>query len=271
MTFGDSRGVAWFTGLAILFGLAVSESQRFERAVAADIALRLEGRAKRVRVRARFDTSRQLSVVTIHARDFRTDQLPLFAESQREGLGELDELTLRLERFRLAGLDVERLDAVIPDCRYDLGLALRHRQIRLQSSGVGIGSVTVSQDALGPWITSRFREIKSATVRLDRHHVEVTGEAEFLVAKARFRVIAELGIESSNRIVLSNARIWMDDRPAEPLARAALLDLLNPVVDLNRDLKLFDAIRMTELRIGRGRLTALGTVRIPTQPTETTK
>lgn len=269
MTVGDARTWGWLAGLALLFGVAVSEGQRFERAAAKDIASRLEGPQKRVSVKAGYDRERQLSTVRISARDFSTAELPLFAEPEREGLGELDELTLRLERFRLAGLLVERLDAVIPDCRYDLGLALRSRQIRLQHSGEGTGSVTVNQAALGPWITSRFREIKSAQVTLDRHHVEVSGDAEFLVAKARYRVIAQLGIVGGSRIELVNARIWMDDRPADPLARAALLDVLNPVVDLDRDLRLFGAITMTDLRITRGRLTASGTVRIPARPADT--
>lgn len=112
----------------------------------------------------------------------------------------------------------------------------------------------------------KFPEIKRCTVEIDRDKAFVEGYGEFVIVKAEFRVIASLKVVDGTKLMLTNARIWLDGRRADEASRRALLDTLNPVIDLSRDLRLYDAIAVTKLRLRDGVLKAWGTTQIPMAP-----
>lgn len=255
-------------GLIVLFGLGEAEVRRFERRAAADIAAQLDGPDKRVRVRSSLTAPLSaawgdIRRVEIEASRFSTDGLPLFTEPDRSTKGRIGELTLKLRDFRLRGLAIERLDATIPGCRFDHALALSRRQIRLSRSGEGQGSVRVRQEHLEMWIVDKFVEIKRAKVTLADGRAVVEGYGEFLVIATDFRVDARIEAPDGRRLFLVDADITFDGRPADPLSSRALLQTLNPVVDLDEGLGLFGAIDVAEIRIGHGYLEAFGKTRIP--------
>jgi hypothetical protein len=267
----------WLAGLAggaILIG--AHELRAFERKAAADIAAQLQGGARVVSVRTRIgDPFRAMaghvSRVEIDARHFETVGLPLFTEPDRSTKGRVRELCLRLSDFRLNGLRVERLEATIPECRYDLGLALGKRQIRLSRSGVGEGLVEVLADDLAPFILRKFREIKRVQVRITPDRLVVEGYGEFIVIQTNFRVEADLHSPDGRTLSLRNAKIEFDGRPADPLSAKTLLDTLNPVVDFERDLNLYDAVRVERVELAEGRLIARGRTKIPIHPDQAWK
>ncbi|MFQ3676695.1 MAG: LmeA family phospholipid-binding protein [Fimbriimonadaceae bacterium] len=258
-------------GLIVLFGLGEAEVRSFERRAAADIAAQLDGPDRRVRVRS--SLAAPLSAawgdirrVEIEAERFSTEGLPLFTEPHRSAKGRIGELNLQLREFRLRGLAIERLDASIPGCRFDHALAVSKRQIRLSRSGEGRGSVRVRQEDLEAWIVGKFVEIKRATVSLANGRAVVEGYGEFLVIATEFRVDARIEAPDGRRLALVDANITFDGRPADPLSSQALLQSLNPVVDLDEDLGLYGAVDVTEIRLENGYLEAFGTTRIPTRP-----
>jgi hypothetical protein len=95
----------------------------------------------------------------------------------------------------------------------------------------------------------------------------VDGFGEFLIAKTPFQVIAELEPVDGVRLVLAKPRIYFDWVRTDELASDVLLKALNPVVDLEKDLGLLDAMSITGLKLRNGLLEAWGDTKIPEKPT----
>jgi len=264
------NGLAILAAFGVAFGLGNQEFRRLERVAAADIAAKLEGPDKTVRVHAVPNGLGilwgELKSAKITASNFSTRGLPLFTEPERSKAGKIGTLQIELRDFVLGNLAVERLSASIPDCRFDLGLALSQRKIRLSKSGVGTGSVTISEKALEDWILRKFHEIKRVSVRVDRDVVWVEGYGEFLIAKTEFQVIARLEPKQGTQLELVDARVYFGWRRTEEQTRKVLLDTLNPVVDLNKDLRLQNAITVETIRLRGGKVVAEGITRIPVLP-----
>jgi hypothetical protein len=255
--------------LAGLFLIGGREVHAFENAAAREIASTLQGVDKQVEVRSKIGPEAlfgDVSAVTIKASRFETEGLPLFTEPNRSTRGILRNLRLELTDFTLRGLHVQSLKVDIPDCRFDLPLALNYRQIRLSRSGVGPGEVVVTERDLEQFIPIKLREIKSVRVRLEKDKVFVEGNGEFILFAANFSVIAKLEPRDGKQMVLTHARIFIDGKPADDLSARALLDTLNPVIDVDKDLLLYGAITVERLKIADGILTASGPTRIPDRP-----
>lgn len=250
-------------------GFADGQVERFERAAAKEIGQRLMGEGKRVRVKAQPDLAwGSLHRASIAASNFSLDGLPLYTEPRRSQKGRLGMLSLELSNFRLRGLRIESLSAEIPDCRFDLSLALHERRFRLSRSGIGRGTVRVAERDLAEWIDTKYAEIKGCTVSVDRDVVWVEGYGEFLIVKTNFTVIASLKAVDGTKLVLDRARIYFDWRRADPMAAKMLLDTLNPVVDLDKDLGLADAIHVDSITLRGGAVSASGRTKIPLAPAE---
>lgn len=261
----------FIAALGVIFGAGSIAVDRFERSASADILSKLRGEHARVTVQTKLNglidgPLGDVKLAVIRARNFATDGLPLFTEPWRSQRGIVRELRIELRDFDLGKLRIEALDATIPDCRYDYALAQRKQVIRLSKSGVGQGSVRIRQESLEKFILAKFKEIKSVSVKIEKDKVFVEGHGEFVIVKTDFLVIATLGSPDGRTIELQNPRILFDGKPADELAKKALLDTLNPVVDLNADLKLHDAISVKHIRLSDGVLEAWGETRIPESP-----
>lgn len=255
-------------GLGLLFGFGAAEVHRFENAAAHEIQGKLQGEHSRVEVHTKtsgiFEAARgELRQVDISASDFSTPGLPLHTEPERSKRGRVRQLNLVLSNFYLAGLRVDSLQATIPECRFDLGLAMKKGTIRLSQSGVGTGNVQIKDSDLGAYILKKFHDIKQATVRIKDGKVDVRGYGEFILLKSDFHVVADLLPTSATQISLANAEISFHDQPAERASAEMLMKTLNPVVDLDRDLKLEGAISLRGVRLRDGWLEAWGDTRIP--------
>ncbi len=262
----------WAIGmLGGAFLLGGGELRSFERKASQDILAKLQGEHASVKIRTDLgDPFRAMGGnvrrVTISARDFSTDGLPLYTEPGRSKRGRVRELRLDLREFSLGGLLVERLEARIPECRFDLGLAMSKRQIRLSKSGEGLGTVRVRAADLEPFILRKVREIKRVSVVISDGLVRVKGYGEFLVVQTNFEVEAKIEAVEGTKLYLKEARITFDGKPADPFSAKTLLESLNPVVDLAKDLKLLDAVWVTRVDLRDGRLIAEGRTKIPNQP-----
>ncbi|MBX3111791.1 MAG: LmeA family phospholipid-binding protein [Fimbriimonadaceae bacterium] len=260
-------GILFVTGT--LFG--DQQIHRFQRLAALDVASRLEGQDKAVKVEVGLNGLAgiwgDLEFAEITASDFVIQGLPLFTEPDRSKSGRIGTLGLRLSDFTLRKLHVHRLDADIPDCRYDFGLARDKHRLRLSRSGTGTGSVTIKEADLARFIMAKFPEITDCTVRADKGVVWVEGHGRFLLVTTDFTCIAKLGVVDGTKIVLQDAKVYFDWNRVDGPARDAVLKLLTPVVDLDRDLGLFDAVTVDKVDCRDGKLVASGRTKIPQRPT----
>lgn len=258
--------------LAAGLGYGDIKIAEFERKAARDIDAQLQGENKKISVDAEVAgllgaVQGRLTAVTIRASNFSTEGLPLFTETGKPGKGRIGNLRIILSNFYLSGLRVDYLEATIPGCEFDLGLAMKSRKIRLTQSGIGTGYVRLKQDDLVPFILSRVSEIKRVKLRAERGAVFVDGYGEFLVTTTDFSVIAQLAASSDGfQLNLERAKILLGWQRADALASKVLLDALNPVVDLRKDLHLYDAIKVRRLRASSGMIEAWGDTKIPNRP-----
>ena len=254
---------------ALGFGLgwAGNQERSFERAAAAEISGRLQGDAKRVSVNVRpyglGGAWGELELAEIRASQFSIRGLPLYTEPERSTKGKVKSLVIDLSDFRLRGLRVERLRAAIPDCRYDLGLALGKRTFRLSRSGEGTGWVKLRDADLADYILAKYAEITHVTVRSGPGFVSIDGSGDFLVVKASFSVLGRLVPEGGRRLVLVEPMVFLDGKRTTGAVADALLQTLNPVVDFDEDLGLEGAVDVESVRHVAGGIEATARVRVP--------
>ncbi|QYK53758.1 MAG: hypothetical protein KF824_02430 [Fimbriimonadaceae bacterium] len=250
---------------------ADQERVRFENRAAEDIRAKLNNVQGEVKVKVQPSGLAaawgELDTATISANNFSINELPLFTEPDRRTSGKIGMLQLRLTDFTLKRLKCAELQADIPGCRYDYGLAKNEKQIRLSRSAIGTGWVRIREADLAEYLVKKFAEIKTCTVKLHGSTVWVEGYGEFLVVNTNFAVIADLGIEDGTKLYLKNAKVFFDWIRADGPAVDVLLKTLNPVVDLKKDMGLYDAVYVEKVIIKDGELKAIGMTKIPTKPT----
>jgi hypothetical protein len=256
-------------GVAVgLFGTGVVKST--ENSVAADIASRLAGPGKSVRVATRFMEplgilDGTLVWATIIAKDFAVEGLPFFLEAKRRN-GKIGTLRFRFSNFDLNGLHVEELSADIPSCRYDLALARQKKIVRLSDAGVGRGYVKVAERPLEAFVRKKFPSLRNVSLRLTKHKVFAKGTAALVFGKVELDLSADLVPLNKTEIWLSNARIFLNGVRARGETADALLATLNPVLDANRDLNLHSAIHFDAIRVSEGYVEATGLATVPPLP-----
>jgi LmeA-like phospholipid-binding len=257
-------------GLGFFFGLGSYGTTSFEHKAANDIKAELNGPNVKVNVQTRAvglsAVSGHMKRVTISASNFSTPGLPLFTESNLPKSGKIDDLRIVLTNFELKNLHISRLESKIPDCYYDFGLALKKQQIRLSQSGIGEGFVTIEAKDLEQFILKKYHEIKTVHVVIERGKAHVWGYGEFIVVHTNFDVVASLQAVDGNKLVLANAAITFDGHPSDEMARNVLLQTLNPVVDLDKDLGLYGAISVTDIQLAGDEIRVKGQTRIPEDP-----
>lgn len=260
---------AVLAGGALLLGVfAGRELRSFERAAAAEIANRLSGPGKKVELYADFAgpinlLAGHISTARITARDFTVDGLPLFTEPERSKRGVIDTLQIRLYNFTLRGLRIEELRSDIRQSRYDLGLAMKQKKVRLSKSGTGPGYVRVNAKALEDFILLKYSEIKSIKVTLRKYKLFVEGFGDFVLFKSNFYVISDLKPYNGTQLYLDNAIVFLDGRRVRDGSERALLNNLNPVIDEDKDLRLFGALKIEKVKIREGYLELEGASSIP--------
>ncbi len=204
--------------------------------------------------------------VELSASKFQTDGLPLFTESKRSHRGLIRNLNLHLTDFVLGNLHVDRLNASIPDCHFDLSLAVQKRQIRISESEIGTGEVRVTASDLEHFILVKYPEIRRVSVKLDGDKIQLEGIATLLAFAVPFYVVAKLECTDGNMLHLVYPRVLIDGKFASEETRRLLLKTLDPVVNLDRDLQLSGAIRVKRLSALEGVLTVTGDATIPELP-----
>lgn len=237
---------------------------RFEREAAYEIKNDLGGAEVRVHANLGFQSIwGTVPSITIRASRFTTDGLPFHTEPWRSRKGKLDRLNLDMRDFSLSGLRVDSLEAVVPRCRFDMALALAHHRFRLSRSGTGPITVTIRDADFEPFILRKFPEVRSVQVRISGGRATVEGFAQLGLLGARFKVEAALAPRDGSQLVFQDAHIELAGKPADPRLASTLLGFFDPVIDLNKDMHLENAIHIDSVQLRDGFLVGKGLVTIP--------
>ncbi len=253
--------------LAALFGLGGAALRRYERTAERDVAARLEGPRKRVRLTVRYPgvlspASGDLLSATVAASRFSVKGLPFLREPWRTARGRIDRLVLDLRDFELSGLPVERLSGTVPRVRYDLGYAQRHGGIRISRCGTGSAEVILKPEAIARWLMRRSPGLLGVRAAIEGDLLRVSGRARFSNFEVPFDVASPL-VGDGPRLLLKRPRVLIGATEATGPAAEALAKALNPVVDADRDLGLRGAVAIRAVTVEGGLIVARGTVTIP--------
>ncbi len=256
---------------AIAGATADSLAESFERRAARELATQLQGREKRVWIQSESGgildaASGRLRKVTISAENFQVSGLPLFTEPELAATGRIGLLELRLKDFELRSLHVEELTADISECRFDFGFAKREGKMRLSRAGTGPGYVRINAAALERFILHKFREIKTVSVRLENDKIYVEGTGEFMLFTTSFYVSSRLAVKNGVELWLEDSWMLLDGSLPTASAKTVLLQALNPVLDIDADLRLFGAFQIQSLRSKGGILELWGESTVPADP-----
>lgn len=261
--------------LLALLGLGAMDTKvaELEREAAHEIASRLPGPAQ-VRVNVKPDGldsfQGHLASATITASGFAVSELPFFTEPERSQFARAETVRIALSDFTLAGLHVQKMTAEIPDCRYDRGLALARHQFRVSKSGVGWGSVVLSEQDIADYIAAHATGVETANVRIFSDVIWIEVEGTFFMARTNMTIVGRLVSPDGYKLVVEPIRVIVDWRRADPSLVEAISKAINPVIDIAKDLKLYDALTIEQITLRDGLLTATGKARIPVKPSGST-
>lgn len=264
------RSNPWLLGgIAALFGAGAILVRDFERAAAKDIRGKLQGDQAYVHLKVSYPgllspAIGEIGTAKIIAGKFKCDGLPLYTEPKRSKKGTIESLELELTDFVLRDLRCESFRAQIPNCRFDFALARSKKQVRLSQSGIGSGTVEILAKDLPPFILKKYREIKSVEVSLDEGRVRVKGRGEFLVLTADFEISARL-VTNGAQLLLKDAVVRLDGKPADADSQEALMNAINPIIDFDRDLDLYDSVLAKEVDVLSDRIKVSGDVKVATK------
>lgn len=250
----------WFGGAA--------EVRRFESSAAREIGRRLGG-AEQVQVRVKLaglgPLRGDIARATVNARGFGVPGMPLFTEPERSTRGRLGTLEIRLREFTLAGLKVESLEATVPNCRYDFGLATRRRHIAVSRTGEGTGRVVLREADVAAYARRKHPLLRDLLVVVTEAGVRVTGRGDILMLRTGFDLNAQL-VGRGSRVEIGEATLKIGGTEATPEVRRAVVAVLNPMIDLDRDLQLAGAMTLERVVLSKGRISAEGRLRVPVEP-----
>jgi hypothetical protein len=260
----------WLAVLAILLTLGKSAIREVEKSAAREIRQRVGGGDIRVHIEPDGVDGLlkgRLKRITVEASHFTLDGLPFTLEAHRPQTGWIKQFVMRLHDVSLRGLRAERVYAEIPDVRYDRRLAMRRRIFRLSDTGVGHAEIVVLQHDLAAYIRRKYAPyVREVQVEITPTETRVYGSALFLGSELRFRAIGQLTPREGRYLDLASARIELEGTELPPAAVETLRQWLNPLIDADRDLGLYDGLYVETVMSESGQMRALGKAAIPRSP-----
>ena len=261
----------WLALFAIVLTLGRGAIREVEKSAAREIRQRIGGEC---RVKLEPDgvdglAQGRLKTLTVDARDFTLNGLPFTLEPERPRSGRIKQFIMHMTNANLRGLRAERAVAIIPEVYYDKSLAIRKRIFRLSATGVGACEIVVNETDLAAYIVRKYAPyIREVTVQITPEQTVVQGVAALFVGEVRFRAVGKLAPREGRYLDLAEVEIQIEGANLPPESASVLRQFLNPIIDIDRDLGLYDGLAVEEVRSEPGKMRALGKVWIP-QPSST--
>jgi hypothetical protein len=108
--------------------------------------------------------------------------------------------------------------------------------------------------------------VREVQVEITPTETRVYGSALFLGSELRFRAIGQLTPREGRYLDLASARIELEGTELPPAAVETLRQWLNPLIDADRDLGLYDGLYVETVMSESGQMRALGKAAIPRSP-----
>jgi hypothetical protein len=175
---------------------------------------------------------------------------------------------MQMTNAHLRGLRAERAIAFIPEVYYDKSLALRKRIFRLSATGIGACEIVVNETDLAAYILRKYAPyIREVSVQITAEQTIVQGVAALFVGEVRFKAVGKLAPRDGRYLDLAEVRIEIEGANLPAESANLLRQFLNPIIDIERDLGLYDGLAIDTVLSELGKMRALGRVWIPERGT----
>ncbi len=206
----------------------------------------------------------RLKRLVVDAKEFTLNGFPFTLEPNRPRSGHIRNFILRMESASFRGLRAETAYAEIPDVYYDRDLALSKRIFRLCGTGIGNAVIVVNEQDLANYIVRKYAPyLREVTVDITPEQTTVQGQAVFFGSVVRFYAVGRLAPREGVYLDLAEASLEIEGGELPPQSMELLRQWLNPIIDLNRDLGIYDGLEIDTVLSEEGRMRALGKVWIP--------
>ncbi|MCS6949275.1 MAG: hypothetical protein RMM06_07560 [Armatimonadota bacterium] len=270
----DARRLAEFALLLLLLvGGAKEYTRRLERAAERQILQRLGGQGSvQVRIQPRWGALgvwlARAQTIQVQAAGFRTAQIPFFLEPAVPAwCGIADSVQIVLEDFSLSGLPVHRLEATIPRVLLDSREAAFRLRIRLFDAPWGEGSVVLDEQGLAQFIQRRLPEVRLPRVQVTPSQLYIRGELAALLTSWRFEARGVVAVRDGRQIVAEQVQVSLEGTDLNPTLVQKVLSALNPILDIERDLRLGRAFIVERVEQGEGFIKLIGRATVPPRET----
>lgn len=275
MTAIDTRRVVQVVlALLLVVSSAREHTRRLERAAERQILAQLGGTGRvHVRIEPRWGTLGVLLAraerIHVEATDFHTAQMPFFTEPPVPSWqGKARQVTIAFNHFSVAGVPIRRFEASIPDVMLDSRAAAFNLRIRLFHAGWGAGWVELDEEGLLAFIRRRLPEIRSPVVRIAPSGIQVEGELSALLVPWRFSASGGVQVaEDGLRLLLTDVQLQVEGKDLPPAVTQKVLSALNPVLDVQRDLRLGSAFVIERAEVHSGFVRLIGRATVPPRET----
>lgn len=256
----------WLAVAAILLTIGRGAVREIEKSAAREIQQRIGGEIE-VRIRlagANGLTRGTLSQLIVNARGFTLDGFPFTLQPERPRSGHIRRFILNLHDARLRGLRAESAYGEIPDVYYDRHLALTKRIFRLSATGKGHAQIVVNESDLADYIRRKYAPyLREVRVQIRPEQTIVEGRALLIGSEVAFRAVGTLAPREGVYLDLTSAELTIEGAPLPPPALELLRQWFNPIIDLNRDLGIYDGLSIAQVVSEMGKMKAIGSVWIP--------
>ncbi len=202
--------------------------------------------------------------VDIYGEHLQTDRMPFTAYPKGGWKGSIRHLRLHLTDFTLADLPIERLDADVPSVTFDIGRVVWKEQIVVRGAGSGPAEVRVNKDGLRHYLLKRYTQtLSDVEIWIQNKKLYISGTAHFGLAPSHFVAACRLAPRAGRYLEVADPILMLNNHPVSPQLSAVILQQINPVLDVERDLGLGQVFTMAEVEIGESDVIIRGQATIP--------
>lgn len=200
---------------------------------------------------------------TISGGGFTAETLPFKLEPGGGLRATVRHLLLDLCDITLNDLPVKSLKADIPFVTLDGERALFSGHVTLRSAEEGRGVAVLTEEGLAQFLRKRRPQFQDLEIRLRHGEAQVRARTTLLAGPTLVEARTKIAVVEGRYLNAADATVLLNGREIPARLTESLLRNLNPILDVERDLRLSDWLYVTEAEIGDGILTVRARVTIP--------
>lgn len=260
-------------GAIAIFGFALLSNllgQRTQHAIVHDLSHTAKGGHLQARVypRGMFGSLLgQANSVRVTGSGVSINELP-FTIQRGGGLhANVERLFLDLSDIQLKGLPVKRLSVVLPSVSVDADALIGRERMVMRSAGEGKAEGEFSIDKLMALFSTKMPSVSDVHIETNSNGLKIRANMSFFGFPNTIEADGTLNIVDGKYLILAFSRLTLNGATADPLLAKGMLDTVNPVLDIQRDLGLGALLTLTDVETKEGAVIVKGKLTIPARYT----